>query len=363
MATQDTQLITSVADLDEAVDALSAGGSTNHEDAFIKALELFDPQSANQKVMVMFTDGETTAGGNPVPVTTQAKAEGITIYCIGLSGSGGIDEAALDAWASQPASAYVAITPDDEELEKIFEDLARNIVKPGATGIEIKETVNSCFKIISITAPQVGTAMIVNANSLEWKISELGVDHSEAAELEFTVQHVGGCTGSVEVNESITYSDNENNHVVFPSPTIEVTCETVVIPEECPQPVEICIEGCKDSVEFNAGEVALESLGRILQLDVTLRSVCPGKRVALAIILTEENACGEEVSCGLKTLTVPAHHQDSCRDVTVRCIKFVLPEESGMTSCQCSLCPKRKIKAKMIANYIDSDFSCCSAIS
>ena len=58
----DTQLITSVNALKNAVDALSAGGSTNHAAAFTKATELFDPASANGKVIVMFTDGKTTAG-------------------------------------------------------------------------------------------------------------------------------------------------------------------------------------------------------------------------------------------------------------------------------------------------------------
>ena len=98
-ATQDTQLITSVADLKAAVDALSAGGTTNHKDAFEKALQLLDPLSNHAKVMVMFTDGVTTAGGDATPVATQAKAEGVTIYCIGLSGNGGIDEQALNDWA------------------------------------------------------------------------------------------------------------------------------------------------------------------------------------------------------------------------------------------------------------------------
>ena len=46
-ATQDTGLITSVEDLKNSVDALSAGGRTNHEDAFTKALDLFDPASDN----------------------------------------------------------------------------------------------------------------------------------------------------------------------------------------------------------------------------------------------------------------------------------------------------------------------------
>lgn len=50
-----------------------------------------------------------------------AKAQGVSIYVIGLSGNGGIDEDALKEWASDPA--YVAITPSDEELEDLFEEL------------------------------------------------------------------------------------------------------------------------------------------------------------------------------------------------------------------------------------------------
>lgn len=42
-ATQDTQLATSVEELKEAVDALSAGGRTNHADAFTKATQLLIP--------------------------------------------------------------------------------------------------------------------------------------------------------------------------------------------------------------------------------------------------------------------------------------------------------------------------------
>lgn len=54
IATKDTELITSVEELDMAIDALSAGGLTNHADAFTKATELFDMTSSNAKVIVMF---------------------------------------------------------------------------------------------------------------------------------------------------------------------------------------------------------------------------------------------------------------------------------------------------------------------
>lgn len=359
-ATQDTQLITSVSELKGAVDALSADGSTNHADAFTKALELFDPASANEKIMVMFTDGNTTEGGDPNAVATEAKAQGVIIYCIGLSGRGGIDEQALKDWASDPDSAYVAITPDDAELEKIFEDLAKNIAKPGATDIVITDTVTECFRITSLSSPSKGTASLIDPNTVEWKIDELGVKKSEGATLEFTVQHIGSCSGTVEVNEDVTYEDADGNTVNFPSPSVEVNCDVVISPESCPEPVDVCIGGCEDSVEFDAGDIGMESLGRIVQLDVTLRNVCPNKRVALAVLLNEVDGCGKEHQRGMKVLTVPAHTREGCHDVEVRCIKFVLPEDLDVSGSPTALCNSRKFKARFIAHYIDNGFECCN---
>lgn len=361
-ATQDTGLITSVADLKAAVDALSSGGSTNHADAFTKALELFDPASTNAKVMVMFTDGRTTSGVDPSTIAAAARAQGVTIYCIGLSGNGGIDEEALKDWASDPDSAYVAITPDDAELEQIFEDLAKNIAKPGATNIVITDKISDCFRITSVSTPDKGVASLMDNTTVQWKIPELGVNKSEGAVLEFTVQHLGVCSGEQQVNESVTYSDDEGNSVTFPSPEITVDCGTVITPELCPEPVCVTIDGCEDALEFDAGDIGMESLGRILQLNVTLRNVCPYKRVALAIILTEVDPHGNEYKRGLKTVLVPAHTRSTCQDITIRCVKFVLPEELDVSGSADAICNKRKFKARFISNYIDNDFACCDMV-
>lgn len=361
-ATQDTQLITSVDDLKDAVDSLSSGGSTNHADAFEKALDLFDPMSSNAKVMVMFTDGVTTAGGNPNTVASEAKSQGVIIYCIGLSGNGGLDEQALRDWASDPDSAYVAITPDDEELENLFEELAKNIVKPGATDIVITDTVSPCFRITSLTPPDKGTADILNPTTVEWKIEELGVTQSEGAVFEFEVQHIGPCAGDVKVNESIEYTDTEGNIVDFPDPLINIDCGDVIMPEICPEPVDVIIDGCTDTLEFDAGELDLESLGRIVQLDVTLRNVCPHKRVALAVLLHEVDSLGNEYKRGMKTMAIPGHNKATCHDVTVKCIKFVLPESLDVSGSSDSICNNRKFKARFIAHYIDNDFECCDIV-
>lgn len=109
-------------------------------------MELFDPASSNAKVIVMFTDGKTTAGAPPAPVAAAARASGIVIYCIGLTGADGIDISVLNDWATDPDDSHVAVTPDDSELEELFADLAANISKPGATNIVIDELVKWNFR-------------------------------------------------------------------------------------------------------------------------------------------------------------------------------------------------------------------------
>jgi hypothetical protein len=57
--------------------AMGITSSTNHAAAFTQGLALFDPASTKGKVMVMFTDGVTTAGNLPNSVATLAKAQGV----------------------------------------------------------------------------------------------------------------------------------------------------------------------------------------------------------------------------------------------------------------------------------------------
>jgi hypothetical protein len=114
--------------------------------------------------------------------------------------------------------------------------------------------------------------------------------------------------------------------------------------------------------EFDAGDLGLESLGRIVQLSVTLRNVCPNRRVALAAILTEMDDEGMEYKRGMKTVLIPAHTRETCRDVTVRCMKFVLPESLDVSGAENAICNARNFKARFIANYIDNGFECCDVV-
>ncbi len=363
-ATVDQVLTDSVSELDTAINALTSQGLTNHLDAFtLAANQLEGAGGTNEKIMIIVSDGMTTAGGDPDTAIANAKAAGITVYTIGIPGGGGLNEAALTEWASAPSDAYSVLTDEGEGISDVFEDLTDNIAINGATGISITDTVSDCFRITSVSSPTAGTASITGTNTINWTIPTLGTTESEGASLEFTVLHLGPCSGNdIPINTSLTYTDNEGNTVSFGAPLIDIDCGIVVNPEPCPTPVDITVGGCDETVQFDAGSISLTMLGRIVQLDLTLNSVCPGKRVALAVLLSEVGEDGTEYKRGMKTLTVPAHNQTGCRDVVVRCINFVLPEDLdvGTGASADGVCNPRNLRARFIAHYIDNDFECCN---
>ena len=359
-ATKDTQLITSVAALKAAVDSLTAAGSTNHADAFTKAGELFDPGSSAQKIIVLFTDGKTTIGPPPAPVAAALRDSGVVIYCIGLTGSDGIDVATLHEWATDPDSEHVAVTPDPAELEELFADIAQSISKPGATGIVVDEVIPSDFQITSILTPQKGDATLMGPNTIRWTSEELGATDVETATLEFYVRHIGETGGTKPVNQSITYTDREKQDVSFPDPKVLVDCGVVTTPEGCPEPVEVTMDGCQDFVSVDLGDTYLQSQGRILEVRATLHNVCPDKRVALAVLLSEVDEKGKEHPRGMKTVTVPVHHCPACRNVLVRGIRFILPEDLNVSGTPGKLCTPRNLRVRLFSHYVDYDFQCCN---
>lgn len=112
---------------------------------------------------------------------------------------------------------------------------------------------------------------------------------------------------------------------------------------------------------FDAGDVRLESLGRILELNFTVKRVCPGKRVALGILLSEVDENGTEYPRGMKALTLPAHNAPSCRDIRVKCVRFVLPEDLSAVEEPGSMCRERFFRVRTIAHPVDYGFRCCEA--
>lgn len=355
-AVVDAPLTASVSQLKGAVDALTAGGSTNHGDAFATATQLLETGTNPVKVMVLFTDGNTTAGPPPAPIAAQARDKGIIIYCIGLVGADGLDVSALNNWATDPDSVHVAIAPTPQDLEEIFAELAANLTKPGATDLKIVEQLNPDFEIVNIVTPAKGTVEQQSDTQLTWKMDSLGVSGVESATLAFRVRHRGVAGGVKQVNQSIQYSDAQGNLVDFPDPTVNVKCDLVVCAEPCPTPVDVVAEGCSETVVVDVGDVQLGAQGRIIQLEVTVKDVCPNRRVALGVMLEELGPDGKIEPRGFKAYTIPAHTQPGCRDIQVQCIRFVVPEDVSLWGK--SLCDTRRFQVQLIAQEMDWEFHC-----
>ena len=88
---------------------------------------------------------------------------------------------------------------------------------------------------------------------------------------------------------------------------------------------EAC-DGYKEMAVTTACRQA-ENMGRVLDVNCTLQNVCPGRRSALGLTLTEVDGNGTEYARGFQAITVPAHHGRCNQDVTVDTVRFVLPEE------------------------------------
>lgn len=264
----DTPLVTSARSLHNAVNALCAGGKTNHAEAFARAMQTFEPHARAHKALVLFTDGRTTAGVCADQHARAIREQGVEIYVVGLAGKNDVYEKALHEWASAPTENHVAIAPTHKELKQIFARLA------------------TCF-----------------------------------------IQ---------EMPHEAPYAND-----------MQTLCA-----EGFRQCCDICMPACGCAQTADAGEINLQTQGRIIQLQVTVRNVCPGKRVALGCILTEVDNAGNEYHRGTKAITIPAHHHPCPQDVCVRGIHFVAPDDAAA-------CGRRNFRARFIAHHIDSDYQLC----
>ena len=346
--------------LKQAVDALEAQGNTNHADAFTQGGMLF-AATTRKKVLVIFTDGETTVGPDPAAVAADLRGEGVEIYCIGLVGRTGLNEETLRSWASDPVDDHVITTPNEEELEEEFKDLADTIAGPGATNIHIEDVINTEFVIIGFEPPLIGEAELEGSQIIRWHISELADEEEQTAELMFSVRHMSGSGGNIEVNDSVTFTDDAGEMVEFPSPIVTVDCGTIIRPD-CPEPIDVHADPCQDSIFCDAGDIVMTDLGRILQVDFVLHDICPHRRTSVGIIVTELMDNGVEASRGFKALTIPAHTGQSCRDVHVMCVPFVLPEDPRACGCTGGMCTGRNFRVRIISHPMDYTWNCCGTI-
>ena len=353
---RETELTACPKELHCAISGLEAGGNTNHQLAFEAAGRILKCSRANRKLLVLFTDGRSNLG-NPDPAAEALRKAGVEIFCIGLN----VERCLLSRWASCPCDRHVEIARDECCLEEAFCAAAGKITGSETREIRIQERLNPGFRIRKPGTPSRGKVRQLDCRTLLWTIDAVGTCGEETLCLTAEICYEGCGQGLMEVNESITYEDRQGGTLCFPNPQVEICRREPEPGDFCPEPVCIRGESCRDRICGIPVDTCLSGLGRIVEVQATVRDVCPNKALAVAVILTETDPEGKEHNRGMKVFEVPPREGTDCADVTLNCIQFVVPESVRTWDCCKNLCGQRSFRARVLANYLDTDFSCCEA--
>lgn len=119
----------------------------------------------------------------------------------------------------------------------------------------------------------------------------------------------------------------------------------------------LSLAGCSDTLACSMADVQPAAQGRMIEIAVRVRRICPGKRTALGIMLHELDENDVEYVRGMKAMTLPAHHEQSCRDIVVEGVRFILPEDISLAE-DSGRCGERRFRVRTHVHYVDVGNSC-----
>ena len=358
IAKEEQELTNNANILKAKINLLTTQGISNIKKGLVQASKSLNTLSSNKKIILIsdgnWSDDETNN------IIGQLENDNVETYVIAIDAGKGLNEMALKNFASNPYSYFYINVNSALYLQQVLCNLADSISSPGPTEAYIYEKVTSDFQIISISIPSHGTATLTSPRSLKWDIGSIGQNKSELISLTFRIKHISNRAGNLSVNQSIQYLDNNHNSITFSNIIIKV--KSNLLPDSYKNKTNFEVNSCEDSKTLNLNSYEMQSLGRILQLNVCLKNVCPNKRISLAVILYELDENNKKYPRGMKTFIVSSD-ADECADLCLNCIEFVVPESlvSEVGGDPTTLCNKRRFTTKVIAHYID-EIQCCSEV-
>jgi len=76
----------------------------------------------------------------------------------------------------------------------------------------------------------------------------------------------------------------------------------------------------------------LEETGRVLDVTLTLKNVCPCRSVSVCHEIYELDEQNNEHSCGFKAYTVQPHYNPRPCDIELDTVRFILPDDARVCS-------------------------------
>ncbi|MBP3285116.1 MAG: VWA domain-containing protein [Clostridia bacterium] len=285
-------LSTSVETLKNEIATLTTGCNSNHSAAFSTAAGLFDSESQNRKFIVLFTASHNTIGTDPEIAANDMKEKGIMIYSIGVTGLGGLETERLKAWVSQPSETHAFLTDTLNDLNDLFSEVAGRIIGSQTTNIVIQEKINPDFAITDILTPNYGSVERQSDTGFIWSIPLLGTNELQETKLEFYIKHIAKTSGIKEISESTTYSDTEENTVLFPSPTVTVKKCNCLQTNTAPITLEVKAGSWREYLLYSTKEKANNNS---IDINVIVQNLRPTRELRLRVTLLEiKNSCIEE---------------------------------------------------------------------
>lgn len=155
----------------------------------------------------------------------------------------------------------------------------------------------------------------------------------------------------IEIQEIELDSELEEQTIEINPLTYDKTCSEVVDVDCCfIGKDDVVFEVCQDNKEETVGPFKLKCQARLLKINVKLKDVCKGRKIAVGVIV-----CEDDKIIGFKgtEVLIPGRFGSGCRDIIIKNFCFVLPESE--------ICDKRRIIVKVIAHYteLNSKFDCC----
>ena len=348
-------------------------GTVDLDRSLLEARKLLEASTAQRKYLILYLDTALPVDSTAPAALEALKEAGVEVFAVGF----GLGFEAARTLVSAPVSGHLSGTLDVSggyPVKDSFDRLTLLLSGGGGADLRLTETIGPDFRLLPNASATVGTVSSPSPSTLLWAVGDLGLTQTETQTLTFEVEYLGTTGGTREVSATTDCTTNLGESVVLPVLTVstepcggddpggggEPSTGGTFVPEPCPEPFTFRIQGCEDAVRVEVPAVDLSSLGRLVQMDVTLRSLCPDKRVAVTALLTEVDAQGTEHSRGVKHILIPPRSGTACSDVTLRCLRFSVPEALDVSGgSPVSLCDPRTFRARVIANYVDTDLVCC----
>lgn len=205
-----------------AIDALVADGATNIADAITLAQgELAGPRHrpANQRALILMSDGQPTAGGDPRAAAAAAKAAGTRIFTIGLGSD--VDPNLMRDLASAPSDYYYA--PDSSQLDAIYQQIAGAIGGAAATNIIVIDRLSPNVTLVpnsffGLSAPDISP----DGRTLTWRIPRLGLETLRWGYHVTMTQTPGTWPTNTSATATYTNSNGQPSALTFPIPNVTV---------------------------------------------------------------------------------------------------------------------------------------------